>query len=158
MSPSPLHTTASRGVQRSPTEYEFQRLTIPRDFSRNVVTRMLVDHAERGDSTVAGVGRFASGKQRDKTIDHHIARAGVEGDHGVERSAGREQRDIADAADVLDGAGPSFVAEHHPIEVGDERRAVTAGGDIGWAKIGDDRCAEAGGDDAGGVGGRRRCG
>ena len=48
MSRPPLHTTASRGVQRSTTEYEFQRLTIPRDFSRNVVTRMLVDHAERG--------------------------------------------------------------------------------------------------------------
>lgn len=48
MSRPPLHTTGSRGAQRSATEYEFQRLTIPRDFSRNVVTRMLVDHAERG--------------------------------------------------------------------------------------------------------------
>jgi Family of unknown function (DUF5703) len=48
MSRAPLHTTASRGAQRPATEYEFQRLTISRDFSRNVVTRMLVDHAERG--------------------------------------------------------------------------------------------------------------
>ncbi len=27
---------------------EFERLTIPRDFSRSVVTRMLVDRAEHG--------------------------------------------------------------------------------------------------------------
>lgn len=48
MSRPPLHTTGSRGVQRSAAEYEFQRLTIPRELSRNVVTRMLVDHAEHG--------------------------------------------------------------------------------------------------------------
>ena len=48
MSRPPLHTTATRGAQRPATEYEFQRLTISRDFTRNVVTRMLVDHAEHG--------------------------------------------------------------------------------------------------------------
>ena len=48
MSRPPLHTTATRGAQRPATEYEFQRLTIDRDFSRNVVTRMLVEKAERG--------------------------------------------------------------------------------------------------------------
>jgi Family of unknown function (DUF5703) len=48
MSRPPLHTTGRLGAQRSAAEFEFQRLTIPRDFSRNVVTRMLVDHAERG--------------------------------------------------------------------------------------------------------------
>ncbi len=29
-------------------EWEFETLTLPRDFSRNVVTRMLVDRAEHG--------------------------------------------------------------------------------------------------------------
>jgi len=29
-------------------EWEFARITLPRDFSRNVVTRMLVDRAEHG--------------------------------------------------------------------------------------------------------------
>lgn len=29
-------------------EWEFERLTLPRDFSRNVVTRLLVDRAEHG--------------------------------------------------------------------------------------------------------------
>jgi hypothetical protein len=29
-------------------EWEFDRLTLPRELSRNVVTRLLVDRAERG--------------------------------------------------------------------------------------------------------------
>jgi len=40
------HTTRrplGRGV-----EWEFERLTIPRDFSRSFVTRMLVERAEHG--------------------------------------------------------------------------------------------------------------
>ncbi len=48
MSRAPLHTTPRTGTSRSAAEYEFQRLTISREFSRNVVTRMLVDHAEHG--------------------------------------------------------------------------------------------------------------
>ena len=48
MSFPPLHTTASRGVQRSAAEYEFRRITISREFSKSFVTRMLVDRAERG--------------------------------------------------------------------------------------------------------------
>lgn len=48
MSRPELHTTSRRGVQRPSAEYEFQRLTIPRELSRNVVTRMLVDRAEYG--------------------------------------------------------------------------------------------------------------
>lgn len=49
MSRPPLHTSArSGGRARSAAEYEFQRLTISREFSRNVVTKLLVEHAERG--------------------------------------------------------------------------------------------------------------
>ena len=48
MSSSALHTTAQRRAFRSGVEYEFERLTIPRDFSRNFVTRLLVDRAEHG--------------------------------------------------------------------------------------------------------------
>ncbi len=47
----PLHTTASRGGAgsgRTSPEYEFERLTISREFSRSFVTRMLVDRAEHG--------------------------------------------------------------------------------------------------------------
>ncbi len=48
----PLHTSPRRdaafGRPRRTAELEFERLTIPRDFSRSFVTRMLVDLAERG--------------------------------------------------------------------------------------------------------------
>jgi hypothetical protein len=39
---------AHRRPPRPGVEWEFQTLTLPRDFSRNVVTRMLVDRAEHG--------------------------------------------------------------------------------------------------------------
>ena len=41
--PATLRRSPARGV-----EWEFEKLTIARDFSRNVVTRMLVDRAEHG--------------------------------------------------------------------------------------------------------------
>jgi hypothetical protein len=52
MHSAPLHTTPSRrgrsgGTARA-TEYEFQRLTLSRDFSKSFVTRLLVDRAEHG--------------------------------------------------------------------------------------------------------------
>ncbi len=52
MSRPPLHTTPSRAAgsawPKSTAELEYKRLTFPREFSRNVVTRMLVDRAEHG--------------------------------------------------------------------------------------------------------------
>jgi hypothetical protein len=48
MSRPPLHTSGRLSGTRSAAEYEFQRLTIPREFSRNVVTKMLVERAEHG--------------------------------------------------------------------------------------------------------------
>lgn len=45
---APLHTRPSRADVRSVAEFEFTRLTFPREFSRNVVTRFLVDRAEHG--------------------------------------------------------------------------------------------------------------
>ncbi|HEY3529115.1 MAG TPA: DUF5703 family protein [Nocardioides sp.] len=41
--PATLRRAPSRGV-----EWEFEKLTIARDFSRNVVAKMLVDRAEHG--------------------------------------------------------------------------------------------------------------
>ena len=40
--------TAARNALRPGVEYEFDRITIGREFSRNFVTRMLVDKAEHG--------------------------------------------------------------------------------------------------------------
>jgi hypothetical protein len=44
----PLHTTSSRAGARAAAEFEFERITISREFSRTFVTRLLVDRAERG--------------------------------------------------------------------------------------------------------------
>ena len=44
-----MHTTSTlRPEGRRGVEWEFQKLTISREFSRNVVTRLLVEHAEHG--------------------------------------------------------------------------------------------------------------
>jgi hypothetical protein len=48
MSRAPLHTTPQRRALNRGVEYEFEKLTLPRDLSRNVVTRLLVDRAEHG--------------------------------------------------------------------------------------------------------------
>lgn len=48
MSRAPIATTAKRRALGPGVEYEFERLTLSREFSRNVVTRMLVDRAEHG--------------------------------------------------------------------------------------------------------------
>ncbi|NUS49711.1 MAG: hypothetical protein HOQ22_01550 [Nocardioidaceae bacterium] len=48
MSRAPLHTTPQRRALNPGVEYEFEKLTLPRGLSRNVVTRMLVDRAEHG--------------------------------------------------------------------------------------------------------------
>jgi len=48
MSRTALLTSAKRHDSRAGVEYEFLRLTIPRELSRSAVTRMLVDRAEHG--------------------------------------------------------------------------------------------------------------
>lgn len=45
---STTHASPKRRALNPGVEYEFDRLTLSREFSRNVVTRMLVDRAERG--------------------------------------------------------------------------------------------------------------
>jgi hypothetical protein len=48
MSRAPLSTTPQRRALTNGVEFEYERLTISRDLSRNAVTRLLVDRAERG--------------------------------------------------------------------------------------------------------------
>jgi len=48
MSRAQIHTSAQRRALSPGVEYEFERLTISREFSRSSVTRMLVERAEHG--------------------------------------------------------------------------------------------------------------
>ena len=64
---TPIHTTASRGGAssgRTSAEYEFERLTISRDFSKSFVTRLLVDRAERGGWELDRVRVLADGTRK----------------------------------------------------------------------------------------------
>ncbi len=57
----------SRSTRRPPApgvEWEFERLTLPRELSRNVVTRLLVDRAERGGWELDRVRIGADGVRR----------------------------------------------------------------------------------------------
>ena len=61
-----IHTTPSRGASgwRTSAEYEFERLTISRDFSKSFVTRMLVDRAEHGGWELDRVRVLADGTRK----------------------------------------------------------------------------------------------
>ena len=45
---TPAVAATGRRALRRGVEYEFEKLTIPRDLSRSSVTRLLVDRAEHG--------------------------------------------------------------------------------------------------------------
>ena len=53
-----------RRALSSPVEYEFERIALPRDFSRNVVTRMLTDRAEKGGWELTRVRIGSDGVRR----------------------------------------------------------------------------------------------
>ena len=55
---------AHRRPPRPGVEWEFETLTLPRDFSRNVVTRMLVDRAEHGGWELDRLRLKADGTRR----------------------------------------------------------------------------------------------
>jgi hypothetical protein len=48
MSRTPIHTTPRRRALNPGVEYEFDRFTISREYSRNAVTRLLTERAEHG--------------------------------------------------------------------------------------------------------------
>ena len=52
--------------------------------------------------------------------------------------AGRQQREIGDAADVDDDPVGVGAREQRRVKRGHERRALPAGGDVARAKVGDD--------------------
>jgi hypothetical protein len=64
MSRAPISTTARRRALGPGVEYEFERLTLSREFSRNVVTRMLVDRAEHGGWELDRVRVFPDGTRK----------------------------------------------------------------------------------------------
>ncbi|QNN52771.1 DUF5703 family protein [Nocardioides mesophilus] len=64
MSSASVHTTGASRALRSGPEFEFERLTISREFSRNFVTRMLVERAERGGWELDRLRLFPDGTRK----------------------------------------------------------------------------------------------
>jgi hypothetical protein len=62
MSRPPAH--AKRTALGPRVEYEFERLTLSRDFSRNFVTRLLVDRAEHGGWELDRLRLFPDGTRK----------------------------------------------------------------------------------------------
>ena len=93
--------------------------------------------------------QFAARELERQGVDHHVAGSGVEGDDVFGRASGRNHRDVGDAADVERDAAAPRVAEEQVIDVGDQRRALAAGGDVARAEIGDHRDAGALGEHGG---------
>jgi len=64
MSRAPLHTSPTRRALSPGVEYEFEKLIISREFSRNFVTRLLVERAEHGGWELDRVRITADGTRR----------------------------------------------------------------------------------------------
>lgn len=98
----------------------------------------LVDPASRGERAIAVKASGTIGQELHESIDHHGPGPGIESKHVVEPATRRQIGDVRDAADVLYGSGTRSVTQGDPIEVGDERRALATGRDIGLAEVRDD--------------------
>ena len=100
----------------------------------------------------ARVGIIAAAAAREvvhERVDDHVAGAGVEGQDRAGRGGFGDDGDVGDAADVQGGAAAAGVAIEQVIAKGDERRALSAGGHVGGAKIADRGDAGERGDDGG---------
>lgn len=64
MSRTALDTTPRRRALSPGVEWEFERFTISRDFSRSAVTRMLTDRAEHGGWELDRVRLSPDGSRR----------------------------------------------------------------------------------------------
>jgi hypothetical protein len=63
MTTTPLRASLVRGLGRG-VEWEFERITFEREFSRNMVTRLLVERAEHGGWELDRVQIGPDGKRR----------------------------------------------------------------------------------------------
>ena len=73
--------------------------------------------------------------QLDKSVDDHIAGAGIECDDVFRYGGGGQIGDIGDAADVLNGTFHFFVGKEDIVGEGHQRGSLAACGHIARAKI-----------------------
>jgi len=64
MSRPPIHTSPRRQALSPGVEYEFERITLSRQLSRNVVARLLTDRAEHGGWELDRLRMFPDGTRK----------------------------------------------------------------------------------------------
>lgn len=106
-----------------------------------------MDRAFGGQTTAGIEGQLSMGKLKNKTVDNHIARPGIEGQNLVDCASSGQPGNISNPADVLDDPRFCRMAKEYKVTVGHERRTLTARGEIGGTEIGDGCDPGALGDD-----------
>jgi len=102
----------------------------------------LVHRPRRAQRAVNVIALPAIGQQHRDLVDQAVGRAGVE----AERIAGgiaqrRQEGDVGDATQVLDGPPVVGVAQQQPVGVAGQGRALPPGGDVARAEVAD--CGDA---------------
>ena len=101
------------------------------------------DHRSGGGKPAAVVvAQRTVGELHDQGIHDHVAGTGIEGRDRIQRAAGGKQRDVSDAADVLQGHILGLAAVEQKFRVGHQRRAKAACRHIPDPKIADHGAAE----------------
>ena len=88
--------------------------------SKPAIDKAVANNAARGPSSVCVVGLLMVGELGDGKVEEHVARSSVPAkDSGVEFILCRQERDVANATDVLDGAIACGMGEEGGIYGGD---------------------------------------
>ena len=100
-------------------------------FVEQALQKCHVESARGGPVTIAIEGFAFSGLN--PRIQQHIARAAIEAGDGL---SGRQQRQVAEAADIQDGARREIAGEQNFVKRRNEGRTLSAGSDVAAAEIG----------------------
>src|SRR5271155_4997577 len=82
-------------------------------------------------------------------VDHHVSRAGIEGEQRVGSGGGRDHSQVANASDILQDSRALFVGELNVVEQRHQWSALSACDDVGGAEIADHGHGKFGGDEGG---------
>ena len=104
-----------------------------------------LDHSSARRQRPIAIERFVEQLLR-QPVDDHVAGPGIEGDHCVGRSSGRNGSQVGDAADVLQNAPALRIGEEHIVQKRDQRSALAARQHVGRAEVRDHRNAQLRGD------------
>ena len=86
----------------------------------------------------AGVEALAALREvRDESVNEHVGGTSVEGEDILRASAGGDDGDVGDAAEIQRDTGEFLIAVEEIVGEGNERRALAAGGHVGWTEVGD---------------------